>query len=115
MRWNYFDRSDNFKHQSICTSTVMKIVEWDGTIEKDYDRSHGNERKTLHQGYAGNRGNHCRLIACGKSISDILAEYPYLERNDVTEAFSYAAWRSEERENLRWRPDETVARFEFTI
>ncbi len=38
------------------------------------------------------------LIACGKTIEDVLAEYPYLERNDVTEALSYAAWRSEERE-----------------
>jgi uncharacterized protein (DUF433 family) len=38
------------------------------------------------------------LIASGKTIDDILSEYPYLERNDVTEALSYAAWRSEERE-----------------
>ena len=38
------------------------------------------------------------LIACGKTIEDVLAEYPYLERNDITEALSYAAWRSEERE-----------------
>jgi uncharacterized protein (DUF433 family) len=38
------------------------------------------------------------LIASGKTIDDILSEYPYLERNDVTEALSYAAWRSKERE-----------------
>lgn len=38
------------------------------------------------------------LIACGKTIEDILGEYPYLERNDVMEALSYAAWRAEERE-----------------
>lgn len=38
------------------------------------------------------------LIACGKSIQDVLAEYPYLERGDVLEALSYAAWRSEEKE-----------------
>ena len=38
------------------------------------------------------------LIACGKTIEGILAEYPYLERNDIMEALSYAAWRSEERE-----------------
>jgi len=31
------------------------------------------------------------LIACGKSIEDILREYPYLEREDVREALSYAA------------------------
>ena len=38
------------------------------------------------------------LIACGKTIAEILADYPYLERDDVMEALSYAAWRSEERE-----------------
>jgi uncharacterized protein (DUF433 family) len=38
------------------------------------------------------------LIACGKSVEDILGEYPYLEREDVMEALSYAAWRSEEQE-----------------
>jgi uncharacterized protein (DUF433 family) len=38
------------------------------------------------------------LIACGKTIAEILADYPYLQRDDVMEALSYAAWRSEERE-----------------
>jgi uncharacterized protein (DUF433 family) len=38
------------------------------------------------------------LIACGKTIAEILADYPYLEQDDVMEALSYAAWRSEERE-----------------
>lgn len=38
------------------------------------------------------------LIACGKTIAEILVDYPYLERDDVMEALSYAAWRSEERE-----------------
>ena len=43
------------------------------------------------------RGFHV-FIACGKSVEDILGEYPYLEREDVMEALSYAAWRSEEQE-----------------
>ena len=38
------------------------------------------------------------LIATGKTVEDILAEYPYLEREDVLEALSYAAWRAEEKE-----------------
>ena len=37
-------------------------------------------------------------IAAGCSIDDVLAEYPYLERDDVLQALRYAAWRSEERE-----------------
>jgi uncharacterized protein (DUF433 family) len=31
-------------------------------------------------------------IADGASIEDVLAEYPYLEREDVRQAISYAAW-----------------------
>ena len=38
------------------------------------------------------------LIATGKTVENILAEYPYLEQEDVMEALSYAAWRAEERE-----------------
>jgi uncharacterized protein (DUF433 family) len=38
------------------------------------------------------------LIASGKSIDEVLTEYPYLEREDILEALSYAAWRAEERE-----------------
>ena len=38
------------------------------------------------------------LIATGKNVEDILAEYPYLEHEDVMEALSYAAWRAEEKE-----------------
>jgi len=38
------------------------------------------------------------LIAIGETIDDILAAYPYLEREDIMEALSYAAWRAEERD-----------------
>ena len=34
------------------------------------------------------------LIAAGKNIEEVLAEYPYLEREDVLQALSYAAWRT---------------------
>jgi uncharacterized protein (DUF433 family) len=36
------------------------------------------------------------LLASGRSIEDVLAAYPYLERLDVQAALAYAAWRSEE-------------------
>jgi uncharacterized protein (DUF433 family) len=38
------------------------------------------------------------LIASGQSIEDVLDAYPYLERGDIYEALSYAAWRAEEIE-----------------
>ncbi len=36
------------------------------------------------------------LVASGATSEDILADYPYLEADDITAALSYAAWRSEE-------------------
>ena len=38
------------------------------------------------------------LLAAGKSEVEILAEFPYLETDDIRQALSYAAWRSQERE-----------------
>ena len=37
-------------------------------------------------------------IGAGHSIDKILADYPYLEREDVLQALRYAAWRSDDRE-----------------
>ena len=37
-------------------------------------------------------------LAAGQSIDALLTDYPYLEREDITHALRYAAWRSEERE-----------------
>jgi uncharacterized protein (DUF433 family) len=38
------------------------------------------------------------LLASGHSFANILQAYPYLEEEDLREALSYAAWRSEELE-----------------
>lgn len=38
------------------------------------------------------------LVASGKTTAQILALYPYLEAEDITQALRYAAWRSEEIE-----------------
>ena len=37
-------------------------------------------------------------IGAGHAIETILADYPYLEREDIMQALRYAAWRAEERE-----------------
>jgi uncharacterized protein (DUF433 family) len=37
-------------------------------------------------------------IGAGRSIDQLLADYSYLEREDVLEALRYAAWRAQERE-----------------
>jgi uncharacterized protein (DUF433 family) len=37
-------------------------------------------------------------IGSGVTIEDLLADYPYLEREDTLQALRYAAWLAEERE-----------------
>jgi uncharacterized protein (DUF433 family) len=39
-------------------------------------------------------------IGAGRSVDELLADYPYIEREDVMQALRYAAWRAEEREVL---------------
>src|SRR6266576_349774 len=37
-------------------------------------------------------------IGAGHTIEELLADYPYLEREDILQALRYAAWLAEERE-----------------
>ncbi len=43
-------------------------------------------------------GNLVGQIGAGRSIDDLLSDYPYLEREDILQALRYAAWLAEERE-----------------
>lgn len=36
-------------------------------------------------------------IGAGRIIDELLADYPYLEREDILQALRYAAWLAEER------------------
>ena len=38
------------------------------------------------------------LLASGRTMDEVLAAYPYVEKADVEAALSYAAWRAEEVE-----------------
>jgi uncharacterized protein (DUF433 family) len=37
-------------------------------------------------------------VGAGRSVEEILADYPYLDREDIMQALRYAAWRAKERE-----------------
>ena len=37
-------------------------------------------------------------IGAGQSIDDVLADYRYVDREDIMQALRYAAWLAEERE-----------------
>ncbi len=40
------------------------------------------------------------LVASGASFQEIIGLYPYLEKEDIQAALSYASWRSEEYDLL---------------
>jgi uncharacterized protein (DUF433 family) len=37
-------------------------------------------------------------VAAGRTVDDVLADYPYLEREDFEQALRYAAWLAEGQE-----------------
>jgi uncharacterized protein (DUF433 family) len=37
-------------------------------------------------------------IGAGRTIEELLQDYPYLEREDILQALRYAAWLADERE-----------------
>ena len=37
-------------------------------------------------------------IGAGRTVDELLVDYPYLKREDILEALRYAAWRAQERE-----------------
>jgi uncharacterized protein (DUF433 family) len=37
-------------------------------------------------------------IGAGRSVEDLLTDYPYMQSEDILEALRYAAWRTQERE-----------------
>jgi uncharacterized protein (DUF433 family) len=37
-------------------------------------------------------------IGAGRTIDEVLSDYPYLEREDILQALRYAAWLAEKRE-----------------
>ena len=39
-------------------------------------------------------------ISAGTTFDELLADFPYLEREDIAQALRYAAWRVQEREVL---------------
>ncbi len=39
-----------------------------------------------------------RQIGAGRTMEQVLAEFPYLEREDIQQALRYAAWRTDETE-----------------
>ena len=44
------------------------------------------------------------MIASGYTVDQVLADYPYLERDDIFQALRYAAWRADDREVVLSEP-----------
>lgn len=52
----------------------------------------------VHSWHARHSRHGVGQIGAGHSVEEVLANYPYLERENITQALRYAAWRAEERE-----------------
>ncbi|MER3435671.1 MAG: hypothetical protein C4288_20345 [Leptolyngbya sp. ERB_1_1] len=49
------------------------------------------------------------LVANGKTVAEIIEDYPYLEPEDIRQSLQYAAWLvQEERVYVQQRPEQTV-------
>ncbi len=68
----------------------------------DFDRITKNpevmEGKACIRGMRVTVGMIVGQISAGHSVDELLADYPYLEREDVYEALRYASWLASERE-----------------
>jgi uncharacterized protein (DUF433 family) len=48
------------------------------------------------------------LVANGKTITEIIADYPYLEQDDIRQSLQYAAWLTQERVFIRKGSEQVV-------
>jgi uncharacterized protein (DUF433 family) len=82
--------------------TILKQTSLGGSNMKDIDRITLDPRvmggKACIRGMRVTVGAIVGLIGNGHSIEQVLADHPYLERNDVLQALRYAAWRADGRD-----------------
>jgi uncharacterized protein (DUF433 family) len=89
----------------------LKFHSQSTTVEVSFDKGPGTEQlnritqqpevmggKACIRGMRVTVGMLVGQIGAGRSIDEVLADYPYLEREDIMQALRYAAWRAEERE-----------------
>jgi uncharacterized protein (DUF433 family) len=48
------------------------------------------------------------LVANGKTTTEIIADYPYLEQDDIRQSLQYAAWLTQERVYIRQGSEQVV-------
>ena len=51
-------------------------------------------------------------VGAGHSLDAVLADYPYLEREDILQALRFAVWRAQKSARSRWPPREAADRYE---
>ena len=69
-----------------------------GQLDRITQRPDGMGGKACVRGMRVTVGMIVSQVGAGHSVEDILADYPYLEREDIMQSLRYAAWRAEERE-----------------
>jgi uncharacterized protein (DUF433 family) len=69
-----------------------------GTLNRITQRPDAMGGKACIRGMRVTVGMIVGQIGAGHSVDEILADYPYLEREDIMQALRYAAWLAEGRE-----------------
>jgi len=99
-------------HISWRENRTLEHLEWrtiPGSIKKESHMDHLDritQQPDVMGGKACIRGTRVTVgmvvgqIGAGQSVDDVLADYPYLERDDIFQALHYAAWLAEEREDM---------------
>jgi uncharacterized protein (DUF433 family) len=77
------------RHRLECPLLGDVLLRWQEVHMTNLDRI------TQQPGMMG--GKPC-IRGAGRTIEDVLADYPYLEREDILQALRYAAWLAEERQ-----------------
>ena len=69
-----------------------------GTTRLHYPTARSDGWQGVHSWHAGHGGHGRQPDRRRSQCREVLADYPYLEREDSMQALRYAAWRAEERE-----------------
>ncbi|MEI8331561.1 MAG: DUF433 domain-containing protein [Methanomicrobiales archaeon] len=89
-------RQDHFRQWGPFLGTVVDAAR--SRNSRDTQQSDTMGGKACIRGMRVTVGMIVGQIGAGHSIDEVLADYPYLEREDILQALRYAAWRADERE-----------------
>jgi formylglycine-generating enzyme required for sulfatase activity len=106
--WEYACRAGTTTPFAVGETITTEVANYDGNYTYNNGPKGEDRRETTNPNVMGGKpcirglrvtvGAVVGLLAAGRTIDRIFQAYPYLEREDIYEALSYAAWRADEAE-----------------